>query len=94
MYNVYYNNGVESGILMYSTSVKEDAIEWAEREIKDKVKVDNEHSCSEEMFQTSRIAYLEVYDGEFADFDEDDVEFENPKFNDPIYQTSYYYDED
>ena len=46
------------------------------------------------MFQTSRIAYLEVYDGEFADFDEDDVEFENPKFNDPIYQTSYYYDED
>ena len=41
MYNVYYNNGVESGILMYSTSVKEDAIEWAEREIKDKVKVDD-----------------------------------------------------
>lgn len=69
-----------------------DSLEYAKAKIeeiaKNLVKVDDEHNCSDDVFNSSSVCHFEVYVGDLKRIDEDGDE--EPVFN-MIYHSDYYY---
>lgn len=88
MFNVYFNDGVNENVFLFTTTEKDKAIKFANKNV-GKVLVDDEHGCSEDVFRSSKVGCIEVYDGEPIEFEDGDNE--HPFFKNTIYQTPYFY---
>lgn len=88
MYKILcYDNLIEAEIQSVET------LELAEEFVSDyligKTLVDEEHPCSDDVFYSSEVAYLEVYDEyDMFDYDEDG---EPMGLKSPIFSSPYFY---
>ena len=86
MYNIYFNDGVNAVSLVHSCDTYEDAEKWVKNYVKDKTPVDKDHHCTEDVFNSSKVASLEVYKGEPI------VEIDGePLYKEPLYTSDYFY---
>jgi hypothetical protein len=89
MMNIYYNDGVNPSECVHTCSTLKDAKEWIIRELKEFTMVDDEHPCSDDVYESSHTAKYEVYDGDPIIIKEDG---ETESF-DPVYESCYFYTE-
>lgn len=87
-YSVYYNDGVNEAVEAFSEDTLEECKQWIDREVIGKIPVDDDHSCTDDVFYSSRTFLYEVYDRPIVEtVDDEDI------FNEPVYSSGYYYAE-
>ena len=85
-YIVYYNDGVNEPADVFSADTAEECKGWIAEQLKGKTPVDDEHPCSEDVMNSSRTFYYEVYEGDII------VETNGvAEYNDLCYASDYYY---
>ena len=66
----------------------EKAKKWIDEETKVLVKVDEEHNCSDDVFNSSNVCHYEVYFGDMVKTNDDGEEVPNVNV---VYKSDYYY---
>lgn len=69
----------------------EEAKKWIDKETAGLVKVDEEHNCSDDVFNSSKVCHYEVYVGDMVKTNDDGEEV--PNVNVVFKSDYYYYDE-
>lgn len=85
-YVVYYNDGVNEVADIFSADTLDECKKWIDEYLAPMTPVDEEHNCSEDVFRSSSVFFLEVYDRPIVEV-VDDEEI----FNEAVYSTPYYY---
>ena len=86
-YIVYYNDGVNEPADVFSADTAEECKSWIAEQLKGEIPVDDEHPCSEKVFDSASTFFYEVYEGEPI-VETQDGESE---FKDACYTSGYYY---
>lgn len=89
-YSVYYTDNVnelnaESPLATFATL--EDAEKYADEYANARTLVDIERECSEDVFDSAKVAHCEVYVGGIMMMGEDD----EPEMAEPVYVTQWFY---
>lgn len=85
-FNVYYNDDVITPVEMFSAETIEECKRWIEDKVSSLIPVDDDHKCSNKVFDSSDVFCFEIYDRPIVEvIDDEDV------FNEPVYQSSPYY---
>lgn len=87
MYKVYYNDAVNEPSLLYTCEKLSSAFSYCAKYVNEKVLVDEEHNCSDDVFMSSAVAHLEIYDGALI---KTDIQG-NMSICNPIAYTEYFY---
>ena len=87
--NIYYNDGVNPSECVHTCSTIEEAEVWISEQLKGYTKIDAEHPCSDDVYESSRTAKYEVYDGDPIITKENG---ETESF-DSVYESPYFYTE-
>ena len=86
-YIVYYNDGVNEPADVFSADTVEECKDWIVEQLKGKTPVDDEHPCSEKVFDSASTFFYEVYEGEPIVENED----REAELKDACYTSDYYY---
>lgn len=87
MYKVYFNDEVNASVELASFENIEDAKCYINDYMKGEMLVDDEHGCTDDVFCTSAVAHLEIYEGDSVKLDEDGEPYPDM----PIYESDYFY---
>lgn len=87
-YHIYLNRHNSDDVHVYDADSIEEAKEWIDEETKGLVKVDEEHNCSDDVFNSSRVCHYEVYFGDMVKTNDDGEEVPNVNV---VYKSDYYY---
>ena len=87
-YHIYLNRHNSDDVHFADADSLEEAKKWIDKETKGLVKVDEEHNCSDDVFNSSRVCHYEVYFGDMVKTN--DVGEEVPNVN-VVYKSDYYY---
>ena len=72
---------------MHTCSTLEEAKGWINEQLKGYTMVDDDHMCSEDVMESAKAAFYEVFDGEPLIISE----YGEPGFEVPIYVSSLFY---
>ena len=86
-YLVYLNDEVTEPIVVFSADTIAECKDWIEKQLEGLTPVDDEHPCSEKVFDSASTFFYEVYDGEPIVETEDG----ESEFKDACYTSNYYY---
>lgn len=85
-YEVYYIDNVNEPALMFSADSQSECEKWIYEELEGKTPVDDEHPCTEDVFNSSKVFSYEIYQGGLT------VEIDGEEeLNNPRYTSDYYY---
>lgn len=87
-YHIYLNRHNTDDVHVYDADSIEEAKEWISSETKVLVKVDEEHNCSDDVFNSSKVCHYEVYFGDMVKTNDDGEEVPNVNI---VYKSNYYY---
>ena len=87
MYKVYFNDDVNEAVELTTSATLESAKAYINDYLKGYTLVDDEHGCTDDIFASSAVAQLEVYDGGIIKTGEDG----EPYPADPVYTSDYFY---
>ena len=88
IYKVWLDNNANGLAVIDSFIVSEDAVKYAKKYASEHTWVDNQHQCAEDVFASSKIAKVKVYEGDpFKFVGEDDAPIEN----ECLYESGYFY---
>lgn len=87
-YHIYLNRHNTDDVHVYDADSIEEAKEWISSETKVLVKVDEEHNCSDDVFNSSKVCHYEVYVGDMVKTNDDGEEVPNVNV---VYKSDYYY---
>ena len=87
MMQIYYNDGVNPVTCQHTCRTLREAKEWIQKQIKGYTLVGPDTECDEEVFESSKVAKFQVFDGAPITFNEDGDE----DFHDPVYESPYFY---
>lgn len=87
-YHIYLNRHNTDDVHVYDADSIEEAKEWISSETKVLVKVDEEHTCSDDVFNSSKVCHYEVYFGDMVKTNDDGEEVPNVNV---VYKSDYYY---
>ena len=90
-YHIYLNRHNSDDVHVYDADSLEEAKEWIAAETEGLVKVDEEHNCSDDVFNSSNVCHYEVYFGDMVKTNDDGEEV--PNVNVVFKSDYYYYDE-
>ena len=90
-YHIYLNRHNSDDVHVYDADSIEEAKKWIASETKVLVKVDEEHNCSDDVFNSSKVCHYEVYVGDMVKTNDDGEEV--PNVNVVFKSDYYYYDE-
>lgn len=86
MYNIYFDDGVNEPSLIKQADSIGIAVEYAKTFASEHTLVDDDHPCSDDVLNSSKVASIEVYDGEIITMVEGEA-----KLAEPLYTTPYFY---
>jgi hypothetical protein len=89
MMQIYYDDGVNSGVCVHTCSTLEEAKGWINEQLKGYTVVDDDHMCSEDVVESAKTALYEVFDGEPIII----KEHGEPNFEVPVYVSGLFYTE-
>lgn len=90
-YHIYLIRHNSEDVHFADADSLEEAKNWIDEETKGLVKVDEEHNCSEDVFNSSKVCHYEVYFGDMVKTNDDGEEVPNVNV---VYKSDYYcYDE-
>ena len=89
MMQIYYDDGVNPGVCMHTCSSLEEAKGWIKEQLKGYTVVDDDHMCSEDVMESAKTAFYEVFAGEPIIINE----YGEPGFEVPIYVSDLFYTE-
>lgn len=84
MYNIYFNDNVNESNMIFAAKTLDEAKAWIESELKGHTLVDENNQCSDDVFGSSKVARLEVYDGD---------PIVDGEFKDAVYVSEYFYND-
>lgn len=87
MYKVYFNDEVNESVELASFDGLTEAKDYINDYMKDEMLVDDDHDCTDDVFCTSAVAHLEIYEGDSIKLDEDG----DPYPDMPIFESAYFY---
>ena len=87
-YHIYLNRHNSDDVHVYDADSIEEAKEWIASETKVLVKVDEEHNCSDDVFNSSKVCHYEVYVGDMVKTNDDGEEVTNVNV---VFKSDYYY---
>lgn len=87
MYKVYFNDEVSESVELASFEKLAEAKDYINDYLKGKILVDDDHDCTDDVFCTSAVANLEIYEGDSVKLDEDGEPYPDM----PIYESDYFY---
>ena len=87
-YHIYLNRHNSDDVHVYDADSIEEAKEWIASETKVLVKVDEEHNCSDDVLNSSKVCHYEVYFGDMVKTNDDGEEVPNANV---VYKSDYYY---
>lgn len=90
---IYMDRNDDGSVMVHECETLNEAMEWLETETKGMMKVDSEHFCSSDVFSTSHVCCYEVYEDEPLTITVDEDGEETETWNDPLYESDYYYTE-
>ena len=86
MFNIYFNDGVnEPSVIKQADSIGM-AVEYANLIASEHTFVDDEHPCSDDVLNSSKVATLAVYDRDIITTEDGES-----KLAEPLYTTPYFY---
>lgn len=88
LYHIYLIRHNSEDVHVYDSDSLEDAKEWIAYETKVLVTVDEEHNCSDDLFNSSKVCHYEVYFGDMLKTNDDGEEVLNVNV---VYKSDYYY---
>ena len=86
---IYYDDGVNSGVYVHTCSTLEEAKGWINEQLKGYTMVDDEHMCSDDVMESAKAAFYVVFDGEPLIINE----YNEPGFEVPVYVSDLFYTE-
>lgn len=90
-YHIYLSRHNSEYVPVADVDSLEEAKEWIAAETEVLVKVDEEHTCSDDVFNSSKVCHYEVYFGDMVKTNDDGEEV--PNVNVVFKSDYYYYDE-
>lgn len=89
-YNIYFNDDVNSMALVANENSFEDAKAWVDEDLNNRVMLDEDHPCSDDVYSSAAVAHYEIYKGEpgIIKGEPDDAEAE---YNEPVYISEEFY---
>lgn len=87
-YHIYLIRNNSYDVYVYDADSIEEAKEWIASETKGLAKVDEEHNCSDDVFNSSKVCHYEVYFGDMLKRNDDGEEVPNVNV---VYKSDYYY---
>lgn len=87
MYKVYFNDSVNEAVELTTSATLGIAKDYINDYLKGYTLVDYEHGCTDDVFTSSDVAQLEVYEGGIIKTGEDG----NSYPADPVYTSDYFY---
>ena len=91
LYHIYLVRNNSDDAHFADADSLEEAKKWIDKETKGLVKVDEEHNCSDDVFNSSNVCHYEVYFGDMVKTNDDGEEV--PNVNVVFKSDYYYYDE-
>ena len=91
LYHIYLIRHSSDDVHFADADSLEEAKKWIDKETKGLVKVDEEHNCSDDVFNSSKVCHYEVYFGDMLKTNDDGEEV--PNVNVVFKSDYYYYDE-
>ena len=88
MMQIYYVDGVNPGVRLYTCSTLEEAKGWITEQLKGYTVVDDDHTCSVDEMESAKPALYVVFDGEpiiIKEYGELDLEL--PKYVSDLFFT-------
>lgn len=86
MYNIFVNDGVNTPSCLKKMAYLDEARKWADDYVSERLIVDENNPCSEEVLQSSRTANLQVYDGEPIAMEKGEA-----TLKEPVYESATFY---
>lgn len=86
-YNIYYRDWANPEAVIETADTLADARKFVDEYVKCRTIVDDENGCSDDVFYSSKVAQLLVYEGDAVTFDEDG----NEDFKDAVIESPYFY---
>ena len=90
-YHIYLNRHNTEDAHFADADSLEEAKKWIDKETAGLVKVDEEHNCSDDVFNSSKVCHYEVYVGDMVKTNDDGEEVPNVNV---VYKSDYYYDDE
>ena len=87
-YHIYLIRHNSYDVYVYDADSIEEAKEWIASETKGLAKVDEEHNCSDDVFNSSKVCHYDVYFGDMVKTNDDGEEVPNVNV---VYKSDYYY---
>ncbi len=87
MYKVYFNDNVNEAVELTTSATLEIAKDYINDYLKGYTLVDAEHGCTDNVFASSAVAQLEVYDGAPIKTGEDGNSYPAA----PVYTSDFFY---
>lgn len=87
-YHIYLIRHNSDNVHVYDADSLEEAKKWIDEETKGLVKLDEEHNCSDDVFQSAKVCHYDVFLGDMVK-----VVDGEPNLN-VVYQSDYYYSND
>ncbi len=87
MFEVYYADGVNPSTCQHTSDTLKAAKAWIQSQVKGHTLVGQDTGCDEEVYESSKVAMFQVYDGAAVTFTEDGAE----DFHEPVYESPYFY---
>lgn len=87
-YHIYLSRHNSEDVHVYDADSIEEAKKWVSYETAGLVKVDEEHNCSDDVFNSSKVCHYEVYFGDMVKTNDDGEEVPNVNV---VYKSDYYY---
>lgn len=88
LYHIYLIRHNSEDVPVADVDSIEEAKEWIAYETAGLVKVDDEHNCSDDVFNSSKVCHYEVYVGDMVKTNDDGEEVPNVNV---VYKSDYYY---
>ena len=87
-YHIYLSRHNSEDVHVYDADSIEEAKKWVSSDTAGLVKVDEEHNCSDDVFNSSKVCHYEVYFGDMVKTNDDGEEVPNVNV---VYKSDYYY---
>lgn len=88
LYHIYLIRHNSEDVHFADADSLEEAKKWIDEETEGLVKVDEEHNCSDDVFNSSKVCHYEVYFGDMVKTNDDGEEVPNVNV---VYKSDYYY---
>lgn len=88
LYHIYLIRHNSEDVHFADADSLEEANKWIDKETEGLVKVDEEHNCSDDAFNSSKVCHYEVYFGDMVKTNDDGEEVPNVNV---VYKSDYYY---